>query len=75
LALAVAGVVLITATATTAFAVPNSNRVRVAYVLPKNPAHQQIYERMKEQRALERLQKIPQPVPASKDVDHIFEGV
>jgi hypothetical protein len=61
LALAVAGMVLVTATATTAFAVPNSNRVRVVYVLPKNPAHQQIYERMKEQRALERLQKFLSP--------------
>ena len=43
-ALAVAGMVLVTATATTAFAASKSNRVSVTYVLPKDPAHQLIYE-------------------------------
>src|SRR6478609_1592370 len=61
LALAVAGMVLVTATATTAFAVPSSNRVKVEYVPPKNPAHQKIYERLKEDRALEKLQKFLSP--------------
>ena len=61
LALAVAGMVLFTATSTTAFAVPSSNRVKVEYVPPKNPAHQQIYERLKEDRALEKLQKFLSP--------------
>ena len=61
LALAVAGVVLVTASATTAFAVPKSNRVSVTYVPPKNPAHQVIYERLKEHRALERLQNFLSP--------------
>jgi hypothetical protein len=61
LALAVAGMVLVAATAATAFQVPNSNRVKVEYVLPKNPAHQQIYERLKEDRALEKLQKFLSP--------------
>ena len=61
LALAVAGMVLVTATATTAFGASKSNRVSVTYVLPKDPAHQLIYERLKEHRALERLQKFLSP--------------
>jgi hypothetical protein len=60
-ALAVAGMVLVTATATTAFAASKSNRVSVTYVPPKDPAHQVIYERLKEHRALERLQKFLSP--------------
>lgn len=60
-ALAVAGMVLVTATATTAFAASKSNRVSVTYVPPKDPAHQLIYERLKEHRALERLQKFLSP--------------
>ena len=60
-ALAVAGMVLVTATATTAFAASKSNRVSVTYVLPKDPAHQLIYERLKEHGALERLQKFLSP--------------
>ena len=61
LALAVAGMVLVTATATTVFAASKSNRVSVTYELPKDPAHQAIYERLKEHRALERLQKFLSP--------------
>ena len=60
-ALAVAGMVVVAATATTAFAASKSNRVSVTYVLPKDPAHQLIYERLKEHRALERLQKFLSP--------------
>ena len=61
LALAVAGMVLVAATATTAFAASKANRVSVSYVLPKNPAHQQIYERLQERRALEKLQEFLSP--------------
>jgi len=61
LALAVVGMVLVTATAPTAFAASRTNRVSVSYVLPKNPAHQPIYERLKERRALERLQEFLSP--------------
>ena len=38
------------------------NQIRVEYVLPKNPAHQSIYERLKEARALERIQKLLSPL-------------
>ena len=61
LALAVAGTVLVTATTTTAFVALKTNRVSVTYVLPKNPAHQKIYERLKEHRVLEKLQKFLSP--------------
>ena len=39
-----------------------SKQVRVEYVLPKNPAHQPIYERLKQARALERIQKLLSPL-------------
>ena len=61
LAIAVAGVVLVALTATTALAASKTNRVTISYVLPKNPAHQQIYERLKERRVLERLQEFLSP--------------
>ena len=38
-----------------------SNQIRVEYVPPKNPAHQPIYERLKQVRALERLQTLLSP--------------
>jgi hypothetical protein len=60
-ALAVAGMVLVTATATPLFAAPQPNRVSVSYVPPKNPAHQRIYERLKERRWLEKLQEFVSP--------------
>lgn len=61
LTLTLAGVVLVTATTTTAFAASKANRVSISYVVPKNPAHQPIYERLKERRVLERLQKFLSP--------------
>jgi Putative metallopeptidase len=38
-----------------------TNRMRVEYVPPTNPAHQALYDRLKERRALERLQEIFSP--------------
>jgi hypothetical protein len=35
-----------------------TGRIEIAYVPPKNPAHQPIYERLKERRALELLQEM-----------------
>jgi hypothetical protein len=37
---------------------PQPNRIRIEYVVPKSPEHQPIYERLKESRALEKLQEI-----------------
>ena len=39
-----------------------SKQVRVEYVLPKDPAHQPIYERLRQARALERIQKLLSPI-------------
>ena len=61
LSLAVAGMLLVTPTAMTAFAASKTNRVSVRYVLPKNPAHQPIYKDLKERRALEKLQEFLSP--------------
>ena len=38
------------------------NRVSTKYVPPKNPAHQPIYQRLKENRSLEKLQEFLSPV-------------
>lgn len=34
---------------------PQPNRIRIEYVAPASPEHQQIYEMVKERRALEKL--------------------
>ena len=39
-----------------------SKQIRIGYDLPKNPAHQPIYERLKKVRALERLQTLLSPL-------------
>jgi Putative metallopeptidase len=39
-----------------------SRQIRVEYVLPRNPAHQPIYERLKQARALERIQTLLSPL-------------
>jgi Putative metallopeptidase len=39
-----------------------SKQIRVEYVLPKNPAHQSIYDRLKQGRALERIQTLLSPL-------------
>jgi hypothetical protein len=39
-----------------------SNQIRVEYVLPKNPAHQFFYDRLKQARALERIQTLLSPL-------------
>jgi hypothetical protein len=61
-ALAVAGMVFVPAITTPAFTAPQKiNRVSVSYVPPKNPAHQVIYELLKERRWLEKLQEFLSP--------------
>jgi len=61
LAIAVTGMILITAVATTAFAASKTNRVSIRYVPPKNPVHQEIYTDLKQRGALEKLQKLLSP--------------
>jgi hypothetical protein len=60
-AIAVAGILLVAPTVTPAWAVSRANRVSISYVPPKEPAHQPIYERLKESRVLERLQRFLSP--------------
>src|SRR5262245_6416348 len=40
---------------------PRENRIRVEYVLPSNPAHQPLYELLKQHRTLEKLQEVFSP--------------
>jgi hypothetical protein len=61
LAIAVAGMILITAMAIPAFAASKTNRVSIRYVPPKNPAHQEIYTELKQRGALEKLQNLLSP--------------
>ncbi|WP_095089794.1 DUF4344 domain-containing metallopeptidase [Mesorhizobium sophorae] len=60
LLLLITWVVVAPDTLTTALAA-QANRVTVSYVLPKNSAHQPIYEQLKEVRFLERLQQFLSP--------------
>ena len=46
---------------TSALAMAQTNRVRVEYVPPTNPAHQPLYELLKQRRTLEKLQEIFSP--------------
>jgi hypothetical protein len=46
----------------------HTDRIRIDYVPPKNPAHQKIYELVKERRALETLQQIFAPFRYPLDV-------
>ena len=61
LAITVAGMILITAMAMPAFAASKANRVSIRYVPPKNPVHQEIYTKLKQRGALEKLQKLLSP--------------
>jgi hypothetical protein len=61
LVLAVNGMILITALAMTACTAEKSNQVSVNYVPPKNPAHQQVYELLKERQSLEKFQELLSP--------------
>ena len=51
-----------------------TGRIKVAYVPPKDPAHQPIYERLKERRALEKLQKILSPFRLPRPLTVKVEG-
>jgi hypothetical protein len=47
---------------------PQTNRVRVNYVPPTNPAHQDIYDLMKKRGTLERMQKLLSPFRLKRDL-------
>ena len=46
---------------TTAAQIDQPNRVSIAYVVPKNPAFQQLYDLLRDRRALEKIQEILSP--------------
>ena len=55
------GLIVVTAMAMTACATVKTNQVRIEYVPPKIPEHQQTYEFMKERQSLEKLQEFLSP--------------
>ncbi len=51
-----------------------TQRVRINYVPPTNPAHQPIYDLMKERHTLERIQKLFSPFRLSRDLTLTVQG-
>lgn len=74
MALTVAGMVLFTATGTTAFAASSTDQISIRYVPPANPAHQPIYTKMRQRGALEKLQKILSPFRLPEKLRISLEG-
>lgn len=74
LALAVAGMLLATATLMTAFAAAQTDRVSVSYVIPKNPKLRRVYELLKERRALEKLQEFLSPFRLPRALEVLVAG-
>ena len=66
LVLAVSSVFLTTVLAVTAHIAVETrqgktDQIRISYIPPKNPAHQQVYEILKERQSLEKLQEFLSP--------------
>ena len=61
LILIIAGVCLAVSLCPATAAPYKSNQIRIEYDPPKNPAHQPIYERLKQVRALEHVQTLLSP--------------
>jgi hypothetical protein len=74
LAIAVAGILVFTTAAITAFAASQSKRVSIHYEPPKNTAHQRLYQRLKEGRHLERLQKFLSPFRLPRTLKILVAG-
>jgi hypothetical protein len=51
-----------------------THKVRISYVPPKNPEHQAVYERLKKQRALERIKVVLEPIRLPKTLHLKLEG-
>jgi hypothetical protein len=74
LALVVAGMLLVTATAMTAFAASKTNQVSVNLVPPKNPAHQYVYKELQDRRVVQKLQEFLSPFRLPRPLKFSVEG-
>ena len=74
IALAVAGVLLVEATAMTALAASKTGRVAISYVAPENPELRRVYTLLKERRALEKLQEFLSPFRLPRTLKITLEG-
>ena len=59
---ALAGMLLISSLASPASAAAKTGQISIRYAPPSNPAHQALYEDMKQRGALEKLQKLLSPI-------------
>ena len=66
-----AGLFVIT---TTAFAASETNRIRIAYEPPENPAQTRIFEYVKERNVLERLKEFLSPFRLPRPVEILMKG-
>jgi len=77
-ALAISGIILITALAMTVCnaveAREKTNQVRIKYVPPTNPAHQHTYDLLKERQSLERLQEFLSPFRLQWKLNIVLTG-
>jgi hypothetical protein len=55
-------------------AAAQSGRISIAYVAPKDPAHQRMYQRLQEVRFLEKLKEVMSPVRLPRRLKVITEG-
>ena len=62
------GVALFGLVGTSAAADNQTSRIRIEYVVPKNPQHQYIYDMLKQRKALEKLQEIFSPLRLPAEV-------
>ena len=64
---ALAGLLSIAAIAMAAVGESKTNQVTFSYEPPENPAHQAVYEDLRDRRVLERLQELLSPFPIASD--------
>jgi hypothetical protein len=74
LILAGIGMILVNTLAAKVVPTAKTNQIRVSYVAPTNPAHQLIYETLKERQSLERLQEFLSPFRLQWTLDISLRG-
>jgi len=66
--------ILITALAVTACNAAKTDQVSISYVPPTNPAHQQVYELLKERQSLEKFQDVLSPFRLPEPLTIVLTG-
>ena len=71
---ALVGLLSITAMAMAANGGSKTNQIRFTYEAPENPAHQAVYEEMRDRRVLERLQEFLSPIRLPRPLKFTMTG-